>query len=84
MQISLSGFIGLILASGGFCTALVVVGIYIGSFNAKFVSKVEFVDQGKVIISKLEVMDKNFNELRLEFTKIQTIEKVKNGESKNS
>lgn len=85
MQMSLTGFIGLILASGGFCTALVVGGVYIGSFNAKFVSKTDCNHQGEVIITKLDEMHKNFDELKLELTKHQTIENMKRiaNESKN-
>jgi len=68
-------FIGLILASGGFCTALVVVGVYIGSFKSKFVSQSDYAIQNQIILNKLEDMNQNITDLKIEFTKIQAIEK---------
>ncbi len=82
MQITMASFIGLILASGGFCTALVVVGVYVGNLSSKFVSQVDFKNYEEIILKELKDMNKNITDLRLEFVKIEAIENERreNGE----
>ncbi len=77
MQVSMASFVGLILASGGFCTALVVVGVYIGSLNGKFVSQINFNKHEQLMLKELKGINKNITDLRVEFTKIETKEKIR-------
>lgn len=74
----MASFVGLILASGGFCTALVVVGVYVGSLSSKFVSQAEFKNYEEIILNELKDINKNVKVLELEFVKIQVIEKIRN------
>ena len=73
----MASFVGLILASGGFCTALVVVGVYVGGLSSKFVSQVDFKAHEEIILKELKDINKIMTGLKLEFVKIQAVEKVR-------